>query len=631
MKNKITFLKFLIIMLSLNSCSEDLELEDHNHSNYKYSIKKLDYNQAIKNEKFRKVDNMITNKLNLRKRNTSKMGNENKLIFSEDELLFSIDTTLIKEISTENFTSYTMKVILDSISYSDGSFDNLVVQIDNNEKIEAFLIHYKPDSAILYNTIHKTYTFEGTTTVSKTRGITSFFGNGNNGGGLGNNGQDDGTNTDSEGAGGNQTYNSIICVTLILCDYEYTHIAGPGCERTYTRTECYSNPNYNPWAGYGNAPIDETDLNNNNNNNNGPGGGGLGSGNNTNNTQNSSLTTVIVFNEELVDLDLQMRILREKNFKYYLNWNQKTWLNNNPTIEAEIIDYLESQVQNPIEDTEYLNEHISFVEDFIANSIESGLILDFQKSLKSPSNIDFSAIDQSTEEGQQFTWIYSKLMESDKFKEMFTETFQTNDPRINVKFEITNDGIPTNVNGICKLESLNGKYYNTIKIKKSIFGIHSNISIAKTILHECIHAYLNIKKINQNLGTTITELNGLDLGQLLGTFTGGFGGVPVANGTVTSHDFMFNHMIPVFTNVLADLKEKLISQTHISQAEQSSWVLFNNETYNFTWADLFYYLSLNGLHESTLFSNQYPANSINYEKYDRMQELGVLSLTKTIF
>ncbi|RAR51046.1 hypothetical protein [Flavobacterium lacus] len=62
------------------------------------------------------------------------------------------------------------------------------------------------------------------------------------------------------------------------------------------------------------------------------------------------------------------------------------------------------------------------------------------------------------------------------------------------------------------------------------FCEHSNFSIAKTILHECIHAYLNIKKIDSNLGTTIAELSGLDLGQLLGSLKGGFGGAPIANG-----------------------------------------------------------------------------------------------------
>jgi|GEM_PF-4565146 len=77
-----------------------------------------------------------------------------------------------------------------------------------------------------------------------------------------------------------------------------------------------------------------------------------------------------------------------------------------------------------------------FVLEFLLNSVESGLNLDFEKSLNSPANIDFSAIDQNTPEGQQFTWIYSKLMESDIFRQMFTETFQVSDPRINVKFEV---------------------------------------------------------------------------------------------------------------------------------------------------------------------------------------------------
>ena len=45
----------------------------------------------------------------------------------------------------------------------------------------------------------------------------------------------------------------------------------------------------------------------------------------------------------------------------------------------------------------------------------------------------------------------------------------------------------------------------------------------------------------------------------------------------------------------------------------------------------FYYLSLNGLHESASFQSQFPAGSINYEKYYWMQEHGVSKLTKIIF
>ncbi|WP_026710125.1 SprT-like domain-containing protein [Flavobacterium filum] len=314
------------------------------------------------------------------------------------------------------------------------------------------------------------------------------------------------------------------------------------------------------------------------------------------------------------------------SFIFSLPTDLKNWLTKPYPQGAS--DEIKDMIENYINSA---NADLAFAEEFLQNLKDSGLNLDLQKSLNSPANIDFSAIDQNTTEGQQFTWIYNKLMASNTFKQMFTETFQINDPRINVKFEITDDGIPTSANGICILESLNGKFYNTIKINKSMFGIYSNISIAKTILHECIHAYLNIKMINQNLGTTIAEINGLDLSQLLGTITVGFGGVPVANGTVSQHDFMFNHMIPVFTDVLLSLKDKLISPSHISQAEQSTWILSNNEIYNFNWPDLFYYLSLNGLHESSPFLNQYPSGSINYEKFYFMKELGSFSITKTIF
>jgi len=109
-------------------------------------------------------------------------------------------------------------------------------------------------------------------------------------------------------------------------------------------------------------------------------------------------------------------------------------------------------------------------------------------------------------------------------------------------------------------------------------------------------------------------------------------GIPVANGTQTQHNFMFNHMIPVFTNVLADLKNKLITQTDINLAEnQDPWLLSNNEFYPFSYPALYYYLSLKGLHESEPFLNQFPIGAINYEIYTFVMGSAIFSLTKTKF
>ena len=505
---------------------------------------------------------------------------------------FIIDTDNMILNQYENYTSITAPIYrINSQNNNTNTFENIVIieNFDDNSK-QAFLITYNPSSDYIQSvTTNSLPAYKGEIAIQ------------------------------------NLDYNSVDISSRVTC-ITYTQAicrnngcaAGPGCfdnrdggEHIIYETSivCFS---------VNDVPV-FVDMNES-----GTGGGEsstiYGSNSGTNNLNNTIITEPVVPENRTEQKLLQNFTTLEQS-----NW----WLFvASDETKDDIINYLNQNTINNVFDTEALY----FTNQFSQNAAVSGLNLDFEKSVNSPANIDFTSIDTTTTEGKQFSWIYDKLMENNTFKEMFYETFQIDEPRINVKFEIVDSGIPADKNAKCVIQGSNGNWYNTIKIKKSIFGAHSNLSIAKTILHECIHAYLNIKKIDQNLGTTIAALNGLDLGQLLGTFSTGFGGVPVSTGTVTQHDFMFNYMIPVFTDVLLSLKDKLISPFHISQAEnQDPWVLSNNEVYPFNWTDLFYYLSLNGLHESTPFLSQFPAGSINYEKYDFVQQFGVDGLTKSKF
>jgi len=95
-------------------------------------------------------------------------------------------------------------------------------------------------------------------------------------------------------------------------------------------------------------------------------------------------------------------------------------------------------------------------------------------------------------------------------------------------------------------------------------------------------------------------------------------------------------MLTVFTNVLADLKEKLISSADINVLDTTT----NGDFYNpetglnepFNWNDLFYFLSLNGLQGSTPFITLYPNGSVGYEKWRHYgYDIGIINLTKTQF
>jgi hypothetical protein len=322
------------------------------------------------------------------------------------------------------------------------------------------------------------------------------------------------------------------------------------------------------------------------------------------------------------------------NYKYWafntFLFNNANGINNTKINNVKNLlnnQIIESQTKEKIIDelaTKNNQEVLDFVCQFAINATISGLNLDFEMSLKSPANIDFSAIDKNTPEGQHFTWIYEKLMASPKFKEMFIDTFGEN-PRLNIKFEIADN---ITVNGTCQLSSNSGNYKNTIRINKSLFGSHSNLNIAKTILHECIHAYLNILSINSSLiSTTISELNNLNLQQLLGTINPHFSAI-TSHGP-TQHEFMINYMIPVFKIVLNDIKSSLVSPNAINYIEQEGvWNLSDGTTYTFNWQDAYYFISLKGLHETSVFEILLPTGSLIREKYNLITSFLNSNLTK---
>jgi len=93
--------------------------------------------------------------------------------------------------------------------------------------------------------------------------------------------------------------------------------------------------------------------------------------------------------------------------------------------------------------------------------------------------------------------IYDKLTKSSKFKDLFIDTFGE-DENLNVKFTVSDT---LSVNGRCitnelKVHPITKEIVSAkmeIVINKSLFTNSSSISVARTILHECIHAYLIVK------------------------------------------------------------------------------------------------------------------------------------------
>jgi len=76
----------------------------------------------------------------------------------EDQYGFTIDSSLVKEISSENYTSYTFLIHRDVVT--DISFENLVVTIDSLENVKAHLIAYHLNNDPIYIEEDDAYSFD---------------------------------------------------------------------------------------------------------------------------------------------------------------------------------------------------------------------------------------------------------------------------------------------------------------------------------------------------------------------------------------------------------------------------------------------------------------------------------------
>lgn len=236
-----------------------------------------------------------------------------------------------------------------------------------------------------------------------------------------------------------------------------------------------------------------------------------------------------------------------------------------------------------------------------------GSLTDVWASLRSPVNVDRTSIDNNTTEGKKFNSIYNALTQSTSFQKLFVDLFENSD-RFNVKFEILdhvysgNNPANGEVNG--NTELIAGTNDVLIKINKQIIlpGMtksQSKLLIAKTIMHECIHAYLDIKLKNSGAGVSIPNINNKDLSELINSQYNGF------NGNQDQHNFIYNHMLPTMRTILADMKIFLVSEGESNYLE--GLVLHPvspTQDVNFDWNDFYQNISLLGLQNCSFFQNE---------------------------
>ena len=223
-----------------------------------------------------------------------------------------------------------------------------------------------------------------------------------------------------------------------------------------------------------------------------------------------------------------------------LDTTDKAWLKKavNQEITQGIYDYM-----NDADTFEVRKFALEIIFHMILNP---SLKLDISASYKSPFNIDKSAINAVTPEGAKFNSIYDVLTNSPEFKKLFIDMFGSNN-RFNVKFEIAehvyedNDPTKKEVNATTSQDPVTKNII--IKINKQILIANTpksqtKIENAKTILHECIHAYLFVKAKNPAVG--------VDIVKTLNTM------YPTVN---EQHDFMYGKMIPTMQKVLGEIRD----------------------------------------------------------------------------
>lgn len=280
-------------------------------------------------------------------------------------------------------------------------------------------------------------------------------------------------------------------------------------------------------------------------------------------------------------------------------------------------------------------QSIEFSKQISKAMLDTGLNFDVQKSYKSPMNIDMSAVSGNSAAEVRFRNIYNKLMSSSKFKQLFVNLFGQVD-FINAKFKIEN--IPTpNINGQCRMISYsNGKINNDIIIDSEHLFNQSEVYIAQTIIHECIHAYLNVKLRHPSIGMSVTNLNNMDFAQCVNQYYNGF------IGDQSQHDFFVNYLTPVIAEILLDLKYSLLSQNQINKvdypANSGGVYLYaptntvpptmSSNPVEWDWNDYFKYMSLIGLQNCTEFQTLYPQNSTEYYYFLRYFQTGELAFSQ---
>ena len=214
-------LLILFLFIAFCSCQKDFDEDINPQYQNKYVIKDYSFKQANRIPKFNKANREVTAKFEA-------FRSQNSSTSREIDTNFSIDSTTIREISAEGYTSYTMLVVREEPTV--GYFENLVIEIDSLNQTKETLITYTPTLPIEYIEEDNAYAFTGTSGKAALQTCIVCPG--------GDNGPND--NPDD----GSDNGPSLQCDWVLMCTGTLTggtgpkHIAGPNCQQTFFEYTC---------------------------------------------------------------------------------------------------------------------------------------------------------------------------------------------------------------------------------------------------------------------------------------------------------------------------------------------------------------------------------------------------------
>jgi hypothetical protein len=439
-RNLSVFIISALFMLTLTKCqTEEVKVEEHEHFlEYKKEVGSF----AKFNLKETTASLKIFNKETASKSNLSTQS-------TEDGFYFIIDTTKVVKMSNGFTQSYTIKV-KNSLTPVN-SFQNLVITQFPNNITRAYLYTYFPDQNFKNNiSTNPDIDFTGNAKISLL----------------------DVNNIRYQ-------VQSCSSITLTLCDYNYTHIAGPRCGTTYDIS----------------IPVCVID-----NGLDAPTGGSLNSSGNTNTSSPNlggayapflgSFTRPLVPDIDLTDI-LGAEAAGQYNFiqsNLVLNSKQVSWVTANAERVALVFNYLEQNNTS--------QESKELVKKAITRMIQNPNLFKNLNPFIIQKQIDDSQLPPCAKA------IVAKIknLQQNDFATIIAKLGGANMP-YTVKIVLNSDLNGTSVLATTKPVAGTNLLEHEIGISPNYLNTGTQISIASTIIHELIHSYF-LSIINENIYNT---------------------------------------------------------------------------------------------------------------------------------